>query len=263
MIKKILSVVLVASMLILLGGCGENRKAYGKATDMMDGGNYEDAAEVFASLGDYKDSQEKVTHCQYEHAVALMNDKKFADAADAFAKLGNYKDSEEKAIHCKCEQVLTLLNDGGKVFEVLDALKAIGDYQEVHDQIEQVRKTYFFTEYEYTIPNFNVMVPDLKCTQESGEDESGTFMQYTYLYQSKGNNIGDLMSDTLTAYTDYFLEWIKLISELEGMSFKGFEESSYSKSDFILLYNKTEIGSISWVAKLTEGATITAKLYVT
>lgn len=261
MFKKILSVVLVASMLILLGGCGESRKVYKNATDMMDGGNYESAAKEFASLGDYKDSEEKATYCRYEHAVSLMNDKKFADAADAFAKLGNYKNSEEKAVHCKCEQVLTLMNEGGKVFEVLDALKAIGDYQEVYDQIEQIRKTYFFAEYEYTIPNFNVMMPNLKVAQESGEDESGSFIQYTYLYQSRGNNIGDLMSDTLTAYTDYFLEWIKIIAESEGMSFTDFENSDYTESNFVLLYNKAEIGSISWVAKLTQGATITVKLY--
>ncbi len=75
---------------------------------------YRRAAEMFAALGDYKDSAaqsaaaekavsdyyESLLSDSYDLAAALLNEKKFCQARDAFAALGDYKDSQSMVTEC-------------------------------------------------------------------------------------------------------------------------------------------------------------------
>lgn len=63
----------------------------------MDKGDYCEAIDVFRAIDDYKDSNDKITACNYQLAVNLMNDRKYNEAVSAFMALGGYKDSVQKA----------------------------------------------------------------------------------------------------------------------------------------------------------------------
>ena len=67
----------------------------------------------------------------------------------------------------------------------------------------------------------------------------------------------------MTLYKDYFLEWIKIIAEVDGIAFSKDMEADYEHTFFVLLYNGKKAGSIEFsAANLTDGATITVQLYV-
>lgn len=81
---------------------------YEKANDLFSAGNYEQAAEIYASLGEYGDSEIRIIECfemqkeqAYQTAVNLLNESEYEGAMNAFIALGDYKDSQEKAVEAK------------------------------------------------------------------------------------------------------------------------------------------------------------------
>ena len=78
--------------------------AYKKAESLLLEGNYSDAAEIFLSLGDFKNSPERLEHTYtlmkddiYEYGIQLIKDGKKCDAAITLGKLGEYKDAKERS----------------------------------------------------------------------------------------------------------------------------------------------------------------------
>ena len=75
---------------------------------------YHRAAEMFAALGDYRDSAaqsaaaekavsdyyESLLSDSYDSAAALLKENRFCEARDAFAALGDYKDSQSMVTEC-------------------------------------------------------------------------------------------------------------------------------------------------------------------
>lgn len=84
---------------------------------------YRKASEMFAALGDYKDSAEQTAAAEkaiadyyeglladrYDAAVKLLEEKKFCEARDAFSALGDYKDSQEMVSECMVRKAELLL----------------------------------------------------------------------------------------------------------------------------------------------------------
>ena len=69
--------------------------------------NYEDAAQVYDSLGDYSDAEQRKEDClakqrelDYAEALRLFEEKQFADAKEYFLYLEGYLDSAEYAAKC-------------------------------------------------------------------------------------------------------------------------------------------------------------------
>lgn len=66
---------------------------YNKANEFLKQGQYDEAAMLFSTLGDYKDSHIQFQESSYEQAISLQNNGQQAEAAEIFSKLNDYKDS--------------------------------------------------------------------------------------------------------------------------------------------------------------------------
>ena len=82
---------------------------YNEAVALMEREEYAEAIAIFETLGDYKDSSEKIAVCKsemfllgkYYEADILLARKNYASAYEVFSGLGHYKDSVEKAKKAK------------------------------------------------------------------------------------------------------------------------------------------------------------------
>lgn len=94
-LKRCLLFVSALMTITLLSGCKSSD--YKTASNYLEEGKYAEAREIFVSLGDYKDSSEKITACDYGLADALFAQGSYDEAIAAFDALNGYSDSAEKA----------------------------------------------------------------------------------------------------------------------------------------------------------------------
>jgi len=76
---------------------------YQKATILMQKKDYEEAIEIFGSLGDFNDSatqllnaKTQLLNSKYNNAMELISENKYSEAITMLISLGDFKDSEEK-----------------------------------------------------------------------------------------------------------------------------------------------------------------------
>ena len=91
---------------------------YNDAVAHMEAGRHNEAIALFESLGDYKDSKDKIKEVyinirtenerrmeeEYQNALALLDDGKYDEAIIAFEKLGAYKDSQAKTVEARTKK---------------------------------------------------------------------------------------------------------------------------------------------------------------
>ncbi|MBR3554130.1 MAG: hypothetical protein IKN72_12205 [Clostridia bacterium] len=97
--RMIILAVFTIVLALVLTGCGKGGN-YKKATALYEEGKYQEAAEMFADLGDYEDSAEMAKKSQYEAAKALFASASYEDARNAFSQLGEYADSKAYLADC-------------------------------------------------------------------------------------------------------------------------------------------------------------------
>ena len=85
----------------------EQLERYNAAADLEALLNYEDAALVYGSLGDYSDAEQRKEDClakqrelDYAEALRLFEERQFADAKEYFLYLDGYLDSAEYVAKC-------------------------------------------------------------------------------------------------------------------------------------------------------------------
>ena len=135
----------------------KTEQAYQAALVLMEEGNYSDAADAFAALGDYGDSAAKEQEARqalelkekedaYQAAQMLMDKASYQEAAEAFEVLGSYNDSEEKAKEARNQ--LSLLESYQSAQALLnqedyqaaaEAFDALGDYNDSAKKAEEAR----------------------------------------------------------------------------------------------------------------------------
>ena len=118
-------VALVLVLACLLTGCGNSD--YKKAMALYEEGKYEEAIVLFLELGDYEDSAEKVTACNYGIAMNFYNSKDYATAMNLFTTLGDYEDSAEKLVDCQYQMAVAAYKSEDYVL-ALNMFTALGDY---------------------------------------------------------------------------------------------------------------------------------------
>lgn len=113
-----------------------NESNYKKATALATEKKYAQAAEVFAELGNYEDSEEKALECRYNNACALEDAEKYAEAKQIFYELSDYKDSVAKKNSCIYKEALSIL-DAGKYDEAAQIFKTLDGYADSATMVKE------------------------------------------------------------------------------------------------------------------------------
>ena len=143
--KRIVALILVAVMLLsILTGC--DSADYKTATELYAGGNYAEAAQMFESLGDYKDSADQARICRYAYAKELFQAGEFTQAAEVFAMLGDYQDSAAMIKECGYRNAEVLLS-AGSYAEAIAAYEALGNYKDSADRIAAAKRELMYITY--------------------------------------------------------------------------------------------------------------------
>ncbi len=144
-------------------------KNYNKANELFASEKYEQAAEVYAELGDYEDAQNKVKEAKYNYAAQLEKAEKYEQAKSIYDELGTYEDSLAKSSSCVYNLALNALDDGK--FDTAKALfETIPDYADSKTQVLECdfRKAEDFVakkEYERAIEIF-ISLEDYSTSKE-------------------------------------------------------------------------------------------------
>ena len=128
--------VIILILILLLTGCESSD--YKKALELEIGGRYEEAREIFISLGDYSDSKEQVKACNYELGCLLIDDEQYSEAAEIFEALGEYKNSSQYLKKANYELAMDLLEDGSYT-KAQTIFAALGNYLDSPQRVEECK----------------------------------------------------------------------------------------------------------------------------
>ncbi len=98
---------------------------YYVANMFMFTGSYSSAIKVYDKLGEYKDSKDKLTECQYLNGLDMEKEENYINARNAFAAAGDYKDSEDKKVNM--DKLILKNSEVGDVIELGDCKWTILD----------------------------------------------------------------------------------------------------------------------------------------
>jgi len=110
------------------------------AVDLLAAGKYPEAQAAFAALGDYRDSADMVIRCQYDQAVLWMNQSKYGEALEIFETLNGYESSAEHTLTCKYHQAIAMM-DSGDLEGAIAPLEELGDYKDCADRLKECKYT--------------------------------------------------------------------------------------------------------------------------
>ena len=143
--------VIMIALLFPLGGLKAEAEAsadtvwqeYARAGALLLAGEYEKAAEAFAALGSFEDSEALAelanNRLLYAQAKELLDAGYYERAAQAFAALGSFEDSEERALEAenwqKYLQALALL-DAREYEQAAEAFSALAPFEDSAAQAE-------------------------------------------------------------------------------------------------------------------------------
>lgn len=107
---------------------------YAIAQGYLVAGDYEQAQNMFAALGDFRDSAKMVKECDYLPAQTLLEEGKYDEAAEIFRSLGVYSDSANRYKDCRMA-VAELHYEAGEFSEAINVFREVGDYNGAPDRI--------------------------------------------------------------------------------------------------------------------------------
>ncbi len=114
----------------------EPEKKYESAVDLLNGGDYYTALELLESLGDYKDSGDRVIECKYHIALDNMENEDFAQAKAILMEIKGYEDTE--TLIKTCDEAIDMQNTYDAAIELLGE----GSLSEALDKFEKVDAEY-------------------------------------------------------------------------------------------------------------------------
>lgn len=207
-VRKMAGVLVLFSLLLVLSGC--KAMDYKQAQELYTQGKYEEAANMFITLGEYKDSAEMFNESMYSLATSWLDDGAYEDAEAAFTFLGEYKDSAEMAKKSKCSYALTLCEAGDyeSAIAILDNLE---DYEPAIESRTMVQYQYANTllaekEYDAALEHFKECA-DYQDTEEildktaaelRAQEEYRLCLSYLYLHNDEEEEKQQIYYDYLT-----------------------------------------------------------------
>lgn len=111
---------------------------YQYASDMMDEGKYDIAAEYFdkAALSSYEDSAEKAKECYYNVGNAKKAEGKYDEAVSAYEKAGNYSNAADCINECRYEEAVGYMNQGD-YDKAIECFEKLGTYNDSAEKIKE------------------------------------------------------------------------------------------------------------------------------
>ena len=105
---------------------------YSQAVSLMEGKHYAEAAMVFESLGNHRDSQEQAVAAKYAYGEAILAAENYLEAFYVFEALGEYQDAPKRCLAAKTaiyDEVIAFLDaeDYHKAIEAIDRAKGVID----------------------------------------------------------------------------------------------------------------------------------------
>lgn len=110
-VAAVVAIVLVVTKVII------PKSRYNSALDLRANGQWEEAAAVFAQLGEYSDAATQITETRYLHALACMNTGNYQQAYQQFVQSKGYKDVDT-----------LLASDKNLAAAARDAMFSVGNY---------------------------------------------------------------------------------------------------------------------------------------
>lgn len=110
MTKRVTIVLaLCMGLMFVFSGCSSKSGKYDKAKEMMENGQYSEAAEVFSTISDYEDSQELYNSCMYEQGKKYISENNYTDAKACLETILDYKDAS--GLVAECDHMIAVKND--------------------------------------------------------------------------------------------------------------------------------------------------------
>ncbi len=144
--KKIAVLLLSACLLLCFAGC--DIADYTKAMNLYDDGQFADARDIFASLGDYGDSaamaQAASQQADYQAAELYFSSGDYALALPLYQGLDMFMDSPVKAVACQYQLGLGCI-EAGAYEEALTWLESLGNYEDSRQQVGLAKWLWLYT----------------------------------------------------------------------------------------------------------------------
>ena len=106
-----------------------------KAIEQKANSKYDEAAATFESIAPYKDAEEQVKECRYQLGCAKLASKDFDAAYDAFEMAANYKDASDMLCEVRYIQAKHLV-EVSREEEAFDFFICILEYKDVRKIVE-------------------------------------------------------------------------------------------------------------------------------
>lgn len=138
--KRALVLALVSMLMVLMVGCSANARQYREAKRLMESGSYSEAAEIFSTINEYKDSDNLYKSCLYSQGQELMEEQEYSKAADIFSSIKEYNDSEELYNSCIYNNGLAAMKKGQYAY-ALKCFEQIPNYKDTSDLKNECQHT--------------------------------------------------------------------------------------------------------------------------
>ncbi len=106
-----------------------NNSNYCWAHNLLYYDNFDEAKDIFISLGDYADSADMVTECDYLKAKDYYSKEQWDDAKEIFSSLGDYSDSSDMVISCDYAKASERFSSG-QWSSAKEIFSSLGDYSD-------------------------------------------------------------------------------------------------------------------------------------
>lgn len=140
-LRSAAALMLVCVLMLSMTGC--EKLDYRKAIDLYNSGRFDEAAEMFAALGDYENSAEMQTLCRYWEAITLAENGKYAEALPRFFKLGDYEDAPQRVTECTYQIAIAAFDAGNFTDAEIHFMEA-PDYRQAPEYLRRIHWQNFF-----------------------------------------------------------------------------------------------------------------------
>ena len=140
-LKATIAATMICMLMVSLTGC--DALDYRDAIDLYNSGDYAQAAEIFAELGDFEDSTRLEKLSRYWIAVDTMQSGDYEAAIPLLEVMGSYEDCAERITECHYQLALQAFT-AGDLSAAEASFRQLSDYREAPEYLRQITWQKFF-----------------------------------------------------------------------------------------------------------------------